>query len=101
MRAGWVTLLALAALAGATAATPPAAGLGAAQLPEEERVPGGVALLPVADQAAAEPRVSFDGRRVLVVGEFTLALVLLAITLVVNMFGALVLERAASKAEAK
>src|SRR5580700_667811 len=65
-----VALLAFAALASAAAATPgtpPPAELAAPQLPQEERVPGGIALLAVGDETAAVPRVSFDGRRVLVV----------------------------------
>jgi murein DD-endopeptidase MepM/ murein hydrolase activator NlpD len=57
-----VVLLSFAALACAAAAQP-----GAIQLPQEERVPGGIALLAVGDATAAVPRVSFDGRRVLVV----------------------------------
>ncbi|MDE2135942.1 MAG: peptidoglycan DD-metalloendopeptidase family protein [Gammaproteobacteria bacterium] len=43
------------------------AELATAQLPQEERVPGGVALVRVGDAGAAAPRVSFEGRRVLVV----------------------------------
>ena len=76
-----VTVLALVMMAsgpalGAAPPQPPpaprpeagaAAELAAAQLPEEERVPGGVALLTAGDASARAPVVSYGGRRALVV----------------------------------
>jgi len=55
------------AAAAASAAGADGAQLAPASLPQEERVPGGVALLEVAGAAERPPRVSFEGRRVLVV----------------------------------
>jgi hypothetical protein len=55
------------AAGGAVAASPaPVSAISAARLPDEELVPGGVALVKLAGAGAQAPRVSFDNRRVLV-----------------------------------
>jgi murein DD-endopeptidase MepM/ murein hydrolase activator NlpD len=50
----------------APASSAPASSITAAQLPDQELVPGGVALVKLAGEAAEAPRVAFDDRRVLV-----------------------------------
>jgi len=69
-------LLLAAALCAAlpASAAPPApqpaaaqdAGLSADELPRQERVPGGVAIVPLAAAGTRAPQVTFDGRRALV-----------------------------------
>ena len=65
------------AAAVAPAAEPGTVQLAPALLPQEERVPGGVALLKLTGPAERPPRASFEGRRVLVVrsGDRWLAIV--------------------------
>ena len=63
-------LLLAAALCAALPVQQPAAaqdaGLSADELPRQERVPGGVAIVPLAAAGTRAPQVTFDGRRALV-----------------------------------
>jgi murein DD-endopeptidase MepM/ murein hydrolase activator NlpD len=64
-RLSWLASACAVVTLGVTCA-PGALASGDTPLPQEERVPGGVALLPVQDARGEVPRVSFDGHRVLV-----------------------------------
>jgi murein DD-endopeptidase MepM/ murein hydrolase activator NlpD len=65
---GWIatTVLMGITVPGLAAAEGPAAELASAELPQQELVPGGVALVKLQSSSASAPSVTFDERRVLV-----------------------------------